>query len=240
MFFPGIALAAYPLITDDTSTQGQGKYQLDLTAERDRDDSDGTRTETLNTAATLSYGIREDTDLVLGMPQQHVNTETGSNSVTESGRGDVTLNLKWRFFEKSDLSFALKPGITIPTGDEAEGLGTGKTGYDLHFLTSIGLESWGVNLDLGYTLNRNVTDERQNLWHISFDVWRNLSEEFLLGLDAGMDTNTDKTSGTYPAFVILGLNYSPRKNIDLDIGIKKGITAPEIDNTLLVGITLWF
>jgi hypothetical protein len=28
------------------------------------------------------------------------------------------LELKWRFFEKDGLSFALKPGIAFPTGNE--------------------------------------------------------------------------------------------------------------------------
>ena len=240
MLFPGIALAAHPLISEDTVTQGRGNYQLELTAERGRDDAGGTRTEILETAATLSCGIRGDTDLILVMPQHRIHTYTGSDSMTESGRGDVALDLKWRFHEKTNISFALKPGITIPTGDETRGLGTGKATYGLQFVTSIDMKSWGGDLHLGYTRNRSVADERENLRHFSFDVWGDLSEQWLLALDVGVDTNPDKTSGTSAAFAILGLIYSPRKYLDLDVGIKKGITAPEMDNTLLGGITVRF
>lgn len=240
MLIPGTALGAHPLITEDTGTQGQGNYQLELTSERSRDDAGGARTEVLITAAALSYGVREDTDLIIAMPQLRVTTDTGNNNVTDSGHGDVALDLKWRFFEKANVSLALKPGFTFPTGDETKGLGTGETTYGLQFVTSVDMNSWGFDLHLGYTRNRNVADERQHLRHISFGVWRSLSEELLIALDAGTDTNTDKASGTSPVFTILGLIYSPRKNLDLDIGIKKGLTSPEMDNTLLGGITLRF
>ena len=233
-------MAAHPLITEDTGTQGQGKCQLELTAERSQDEAGATRTETLETAAILSYGVREDTDLIVALPQKRVNTDTGSTSVTESGPGDIALDLKWRFFQKANLSFALKPGITLPSGDETKGLGTGKTTYGLQFVTSVDMLSWGFNLHLGYTRNRNVADERQNLQHISFDLWRGISEKLLLALDTVMDTNTNRTSGTSPAFTILGLIYSPREDLDLDLGIKKGLTAPEMDSSLLGGITLRF
>ena len=35
--FPVLAQAAHPLITEDTGTQGRGKFQLELTAESGRD-----------------------------------------------------------------------------------------------------------------------------------------------------------------------------------------------------------
>jgi hypothetical protein len=240
MFFPGIVLAAHPLISEDTHTQGQGNYQLELTADRGRDDAGGTRTETLRTAATLSYGIREDTDLIIVWLQQRVSTDTGSDSVTESGRGDVALNLKWRFLEKAIFSYAVKLGVVIPTGDEAKGLGSGETGYDLQFVTGLDMKSWGGDLHFGYAQNRNIANERQNLWHASVDVWGNLSDESLLALDVGMDRNPDKASETSPAYAILGLIYSARKNLDLYVGIKKGITGPAIDFSLLGGITFRF
>jgi|GEM_PF-5264623 len=46
------------------------------------------------------------------------------------GISDISLELKYRFYEKGGLSFALKPRISFPTGDEDKGLGAGETTYD--------------------------------------------------------------------------------------------------------------
>jgi hypothetical protein len=35
--------------------------------------------------------------------------------------------VKWRFYEKDGLSFAIKPGIILPTGEEDKGLGDGSS-----------------------------------------------------------------------------------------------------------------
>lgn len=238
--FPVFAQAAHPLITEDTGTQGRGKFQLELTAESGRDDADGTRKETVAMAAVLSYGLRDDTEVILTLPRERVHAETAGAHTTESGRTDTGLDFKWRFFEKENLSLALKPGVSFPAGDEAKGLGTGKSAYSLYLVTTVAPEPWAFHLHLGYVRNRNVVDEREKIWHASFSGWRAVNKKLKLAFDAGRTTNTDKTIGTAPAFTILGLIYSPRENFDLDFGVKKGLTGPETDYTLLGGVTLRF
>ena len=39
-------------------------------------------------------------------------------------------------FDKEGLSFDLKPGITLPTGDENKGLGNGRASYSLNLITT--------------------------------------------------------------------------------------------------------
>lgn len=238
--FPVLAQAAHPLITEDTGTQGRGKFQLELTAESGRDDTDDTRKETVAMAAVLSYGMRNDTDVILTLPRKRVHAEAAGDNTTESGRTDAGLDLKWRFFEKENLSLALKPGVTFPAGDETKGLGAGKSAYSLYLVTTIAPEPWAFHLHLGYIRNRNVLDEQEKVWHASFGGWRTVNKQLKLVFDAGRTTNTDKTIGTAPAFMILGLIYSPRENFDLDFGVKKGLTGPETDYTLLGGVTLRF
>jgi len=238
--FPVLAQAAHPLITEDTGTQGRGKYQLELTAESGRDDAGDVKEEAVTMAAVLSYGLRDDTDVILTLPRERVYTQAGGANTTESGRTDAGLDFKWRFFEKQNLSLALKPGITFPAGDEAKGLGTGKSAYSLYLVTTVAPEPWAFHVHLGYIRHRNVLDEREKIWHASFGGWRTVNKNFKLAFDAGRTTNTDKTIGTAPAFMILGLIYSPRENFDLDFGVKKGLTGPETDYTLLGGVTLRF
>jgi hypothetical protein len=100
--FPVSAQAAHPLTTEDTGTQGRGKFQLELTAESGRDAADSTRKETVAMAAVLSYGLRDDTDVILTLPRKRVYTQAGGANTTESGRTDAGLDFKWRFFEKQN------------------------------------------------------------------------------------------------------------------------------------------
>lgn len=80
-------------------------------------------------------------DIVLGIPYQYIRTKTAAtdtdpeSTTLEDGISDMTIEAKWRFFEKEGFSFALKPGITLPTGDRKRGLGTGRTAYSMFFVT---------------------------------------------------------------------------------------------------------
>jgi len=61
-------MGGHPLITDDTGTQGKGKFQLELNGQYDWDKDDSEDVSVRSTggqaAATLSYGIAENVDLV--------------------------------------------------------------------------------------------------------------------------------------------------------------------------------
>lgn len=135
--FPGFARAAHPLITEDTGTQGAGRYQLELTTEHGYKDEDYAAEHERQFTATFSYGLCENMDLIFAAPYQRISSDASGDIETHSGISDTGLDIKWRFFETDDLSMALKPGITLPTGDEAVGLGSGKSAYSLYLVTSI-------------------------------------------------------------------------------------------------------
>lgn len=118
------AYAAHPLITDDTGTQGKGKFQIEVNAEHANDNGN---TETA-LGATLSAGVLDNVDIVIGAPYVFLSEkdDTGHRSY-EDGISDLSLALKWRLYENEGLSFALKPGVTLATGDVDKGLGDGKS-----------------------------------------------------------------------------------------------------------------
>src|SRR4030042_6923007 len=124
--------AAHPLISDDTGTTGTGKFNLEMNAEYANHNGDS---ET-QLAATLSAGIRENIDFVTTVPYLFTRIDEGAETLKDDGLSDITVEVKWRFYEKEGLSFAIKPGIILPTGEEQEGLGDGKAAYSLHFLTT--------------------------------------------------------------------------------------------------------
>ena len=52
--FPLPLFATHPLITDDTGTQGRGKFQIELTSEHGYEQEEGTRENTGKTNTTLT------------------------------------------------------------------------------------------------------------------------------------------------------------------------------------------
>jgi hypothetical protein len=237
--------AAHPLITDDTGTQGKGKAQIEINSEfsRDKEKEDGVTVKERGgeLATIISYGITDNADIVLGIPYQWFRIkEDGDTVEKEDGLSDMSLELKWRFFEKEGLSLALKPGITIPTGDEDKGLGTGRVTYSLFFITTKEIEPWAFHLNLGYIRNENKVDERKDLWHLSLASEVEVIKDLKAVANIGIERNPDKSSNTHPAFILGGLIYSINENIDIDFGIKGGLNKPETDLTYLAGIAWKF
>lgn len=250
LLWAGAAFAAHPLITDDTGTQGKGKFQLEVNGEfnHDRETEEGITTkETRGEVVTaLSYGITDNIDVVLGTPYQWFKIkEDGEVTSKENGISDISLELKWRFFEKDGLSFALKPGITLPTGDEEKGLGNGRASYGLIFITTKEMDPWAFHLNLGYTHNEYKLQEdkdanRRNIWQVSLASEVEVVKNLKAVANIGMERNPDKSSNTHPAFILGGVIYSITENFDVDLGVKGGLNKPETDLTILAGIAMRF
>lgn len=241
----GSAFAAHPLITDDTGTQGKKKFQLEVNSEfnYDKETEEGVTTkETGGEVATaLSYGITDNIDVVLGTPYQWSKVkEDGEVTSKENGISDMSLELKWRFYEKDGLSLALKPGMTLPTGDDEKGLGAGRATYGLYFITTKEIEPWTFHLNLGYVRNENKSDERKDIWHASLAGEVEVVKNLKVVANIGAERNPDETSSTHPAFILGGLIYSVSENFDIDFGVKGGLNKPETDYAILAGIALRF
>ena len=86
--------AAHPLITDDTGTMGTGKAQLELNGEYGHDKEEGITTNTTEGAATLSYGISETVDLVVGLPYHYSREQSEEAIVREHDFADNSLEVK--------------------------------------------------------------------------------------------------------------------------------------------------
>ena len=244
--------AAHPLITDDTGTQGKGKFQLELNGQYDSDkeksEDVSVKTTGGQTAATLSYGIVENVDLVLSMPYlwgKVKETQTGKKKgetfvYNEDGIGDAAFEVKWRLFEKDGFSLALKPGISFPTGDEDKGLGTGKLGGHIFLIGSKELGSWAFHANLGYIRNENNADECKDIWHASLATTYEVIKNLKLVADVGVERNPDKDDNNDPAYIIGGVIYSINENFDVDLGVKGGLSKSETDISALAGVTLRF
>jgi hypothetical protein len=233
-------LAATPLVTDDTGTQGKGKSQVELCGEYSEDREEGVTNKATGLSATFTYGIIDRLDIAVSVPYQFLRAEDDEGMQKADGFSDVAIEAKWRFFEKNGFSFALKPGITLPTGNEDNDLGNGRSTYYLYFIASKEMGPWLFHLNLAYFRNENKGDDRNDLWHASFASTFEIIKGLKLVGDIGVDSNPDRISSTLPAYILGGFIYSPTENFDIGLGIKGGLTKSEMDISVRGGITWRF
>ena len=234
---PAAAFAAHPLITDDAGTIGAGKTQLELNGEYGHERENGITTQTTQGAASLSYGLSEALDLIIGLPYQHVRATADTTIVTDEGFSDTSVEVKWRLYEHDDWSLAIKPGLTLPTGDNEQGLGAGRASYHLFSILSRKMDPWAVHLNLGYIRNENSRDEERDIWHASIAPTFAVTDNLIAVVNLGVESNRDEQTVTDPAFFLAGLIYTLSEGLDLDCGIKYGLNGAETDYTVLAGIT---
>lgn len=220
--------AAHPLITEDTGTQGAGGWQLELFGEDGRARGTGTPLERQD--AVLSYGLADNVDVQLGLPWiRHAGGR---------GTGDVSLDLKWRFLERGPLSLGLKPGVTLPTGDEAKGLGSGSAAWGTLLILSYDLDSWAFHAHAGYKRNRNTLGERESLKHLSGAVAVQAAPGVKVVIDYARITSADPAQSRAERYLVFGAIWSLTKDVDLDLGLKVGAGAAALDEAVLLGLAL--
>ncbi|NTV25723.1 MAG: transporter [Chlorobiaceae bacterium] len=252
LFCTAPAYAAYPLFTDDTGTQGAGCWQVEFNTafSRSSETEGGVSFKEREGEATtvFSYGVAKRMDIVVGLPYQwYQNREDQLVTADESGIGDMTVELKWRCFEeeKNGFSLALKPGISLPTGDADKGLGIGRvTGGAVLIATK---ESGPLTLHANAGYHRNAYDRDEDDAASNKDIWSAsvageyaLSEKLRAVADIGIETAEEKGAQTHPSFIVGGLIYSVTENFDFDLGIKGGLNDAEPDTTMLLGVAARF
>ena len=204
------AWAAHPLITEDTGTQGRGNWQLEFNAERVRAGND----QATVWQATLAYGLVDSVDLQVGIPYV--------GGAAANGKGDVAVDVKWRFWEREALSFGMMPGITLPTGDDGRGLGAGRATVGALLFASYEQDAWSAHAQAGYRYNENTLGERRDLTQYSASLWlKPLAALSLVG-EVGLASARTPQTNAQQRFWTLGAIWSPRKDLDLDVGWRRG------------------
>lgn len=242
---PTVSFAARPLVTDDSGTVGKGGVQaefgIEMSTKKDTEEDVRTKETETEASAAVTYGILDNIDIVAGFPYVWAKVKENGETVFKENRlSDISLEVKWRFFEKDGFGFALKPGVTLPTGDYKKGFGTGRVTYGATFIASKEIDPFGFHFNAGYSRNENKVEERKDLWSASlaatYEVLKGLS---VVG-NVGIERNADPEIKTAPAFGLVGLNYSINDYITFDAGAKFGLNKQEVDHSVIAGITLSF
>lgn len=250
--FP-LAHAAHPFITDDAGTQGAGNWQLELMAQRDRNSRSADagagpvlqRSRSTLFNPVLTYGITDTVDVAVGL--SHLRNRVSENgAITEdaSGKSDSTLELKWRFYEQDGVSLALKPGVSLPTGDETRGLGNGRASWGVNLIADYEAAPWVWLANIAYSrarfkLPQDQADNRSDLWRLSGGAEYSVRKDLRLVGELGVRTNDARNDpllpGRHAQYAMAGVIYSPTEKIDFDIGLRKGLNRAETDTVLLIG-----
>lgn len=234
---PLAELAAHPLVSGDTGTQGAGKTQIELNTDHGVYEQNNFRTHVDLVNLTITRGLLDNLDVAINLPHVRVKPD-GLPSV--SGIGDITLLSKWRAYEADGLSLGLSPILNLPTGDDGKGLGNGKTSAALHGLMTYSSGPWTVIGDVGATRNSNVLGARTSLWNASVATLYVVNDTLKLLLDTGVSRNADSNMNTNPAFALIGAVWTLNPSVDLDLGYKHGLNHAEVKHSIGIGITLHF
>jgi hypothetical protein len=249
---PCAALAAHPLVTDDTATQGTGLVQLELTGlaawERARGAHGGPKEveESTEGAVVATLGLHEAVDIALALPLAATRmTVGGVRQGATAGLGDLGLELKWRVLEAGGFSLAVKPGLTLPTGDPASGLGTGRPCGALLLAATQQAGSLTLHLNVGYGLDRYALAEERlehvrDVWLASLAAQRDLWPGLTLVGDLGVTTGDERASREPGLFALGGFILAMDPRVDLDVGLKAGWKGGDRTLALLAGLAARF
>lgn len=243
--FVALAQAYFPLITDDTGTQGAGGNQIEIDYLFNKsnnavfDDAGRYVKDTQGTSnafpLSYTYGVSENVDIFLGMSRQ---------TSPISGWQSSAVGLKWVFAgdQTKGWSAAIKPTLTLPVSKTMQdnGLGPAKTNVSVALISSYLADTHEWHFNIGYGSNRlSVTDntesERSNLWAASLAPVLVLDPQWKLAFDLGIQTNPTYNS-RYSAFGEIALVYKPVDNVQLGLGL---IYAPDLnanDNAYNYGV----
>lgn len=224
------AWAAHPVLTEDTGTQGQGRFELELGLERVRE-GDG---HAFEFGPQLSWGATEALDLIVRPSWLDLRGAEASSR----GAGDTALDLKWRFFEGDPLSFGLRAGVDLPTGSDDRGLGAGKVGYHGVLIASYDLEPLSFHANVGVIHVGNIPLQRRDLALVSVAVVWAVHEGVKLSAEGGAASHPDRQRSTWPAVARFGVIWTLDKSWDVDLGYQTRLNRAAPEAAVLAGATL--
>jgi len=244
LLMPIASWAAHPLITDDTGTQGKGKFQLEASGAwlTDKKNEGGEGQREISSLATVisTAGAADTLDVMITVPYVWTKTNEAGQVTKDTGVADNLIEAKWRFYDEQKFSLAIKPGILLPIGDNDKGLGTGHVGCSTFLIATVNAEPWSFDANLGYLYLPNSSGDRADIWLGSLASRFAVAERWKIAGEIGTSRNSASTDSSYPVFAQIGLIYSPKDSLDLSAGFLFGFTDAEVDQSVRAGVTVRF
>lgn len=193
------AYAGPPFLTDDPEPTETGHWEIyapAFNASGKGPDYEGSM------GAELNYGAGPNLQVTVGLPISFAHSSEGY----ETGRGDLALSIKYRFFQNDAerVSVAAFPGITLPTA--SHGLGGGKVTALLPVWGQKDFGPWSLFGGGGYAINPGA--RRRDYWTGGVALNRQVSDRLVLGVEAnrrGPDSDDGRAATSVGLAAILKL-----------------------------------
>lgn len=247
------ALAGPPLATDDTGTVDVGKVEVELNGAYtdDKETSFGVTTKCNRADAELKIttGLYNNLGVSLAVPytiNDRIRQDNGQTSRAD-GFGDMTLEIKYAIAELAGTTLAVKPSVIMPTGKSSEGLSEGRWQFGATLIATREFTEgkYALHANLGYEHHsyrtRDIKEStRSDLWSGSIAAEAEVAKGLFVVADLGLATTADKTTSELSVCALTGLRYEINDFLDVNAGVKLGLTKPEDDISLLYGLVLKF
>jgi len=238
-----------PLITDDAGTVDVGKIEVELngsyTDDKEAQHGIAAKNASTDVEMKISNGLYRAIGISMAVPYTIDAREKSDGVLVDNadGFGDLALEIKYAFAEVAGIKLAIKPGLTLPTGKT--GLSDDHLQYTVALIASKEFAdgTYALHANLGYEYHSYVSSDvagRRNLWSGSVAGEMRLIKGLTGVLDFGLATNPDEESNTPPAYALVGARYEINDHLDINAGVKLGLTKPEDDVSVLYGLVLKF
>lgn len=247
------SFAGPPLVTDDAGIVDVGHLEVELNGsyahDSERDAGTRVKSEVFDGEIKLSTGVLKDVGVSLALPYSFSQRERVDGELTDAteGIGDMLFELKYVFFEEDSAALTLKPTVLIPTGRYGAGLSEGRwqPGVALIATREFREGRYALHANLGYERHTYRTGEaraenRSDLWSASLAGEAGVVDGLTAMLDFGVARSSDTSTSTPAVYALAGARYELNQHLDLDCGVKVGLTRPEDDVAALYGIVLKF
>ncbi len=247
------AFAGSPLITDDAGTVDVGNVEVELSGSytHDSESVNGiiSRTSTTDMGLKVTTGLYKNLGVSLSVPYtiSQRSYEDGQLTGKTDGFGDMTMEVKYAFIELGGVSLAIKPAITMPTGKYSAGLSDGRWQFGTTLIATKEFQDgkYALHANLGYQHLDYRTEEarqsnRNDLVSGSIAGEMKVLDKLTAVIDFGLSTPQDRSTDIVPAYSLVGARYEVTKNLDVNAGVKVGLTKSEDDVSAVYGLVLKF
>lgn len=209
------ASAIPPLVSGDVPTAEDGTYELFVGYVAS---DSGPVTTHLVPFWELVYGLTPRQELTVEAPFVVRDDEDGSSS----GLGDVVLGTKYRFLgaPSADSGLSASLEVSLPTGDEDQGLGSGAANIDLRVRAGPAVGREILYFNVGRTwLGEDGDEQREDMWFLA-GVWDHpLAERYRLLTEIYWRTADEPAApNRLAATVGTKMKFRHRQQVQLSVG----------------------
>ena len=231
----GSGHAAHPLISEDTGTQGRGKFELELGSTITH--GQGGRIVELD--PQLSYGAFGALDVILRPSVFWLTGGAAEGAGRSPGFGATSLDVKWRPLTWGAWSVGTRAGVDLPTA--SEGIGPRQPGTHALVMATYASDAMMGTAILAYgRVPRDPTTPgaRRDMLRGSLATLVKLTSSFRLGADIAIMRAEEVPQRAWPAVAVLGVIARLPGGVDADTGYQQPRIRPAPAGAWLLGATL--